>query len=257
MADPFRVYAAQECGEDGYPFVWHRNDGSLDELIAELEIEETSGIKHIVRAQAGHRCLRCNHPFVVGESGVMEGPQAEAKSWAAELGVSVESLDFVFEEEGGFPPGLTREQEAKALEKARRVNWSRCDERCDHKGPLRVNVGDGDFLTDLDGRDEYTAREVIEGYNAAVEAAWRILTVHHLDEVKANLRWWNLVACCQRCHLTLQGKVSMAQVYPDEHSEWFKPYAAGYYAAVYLGEDLTRDQTMERLEELLALERMS
>ncbi len=39
-----------------------------------------------------------------------------------------------------------------------------------------------------------------------------------------------------------------------EHSEWFKPYAAGYYAATYLGEELSRDEVEERMDELLGLE---
>jgi hypothetical protein len=47
----------------------------------------------------------------------------------------------------------------------------------------------------------------------------------------------------------------MARVWPWEHSTWFEPYVAAYYALVYLGEELTREETMERLDELLALER--
>lgn len=57
-----------------------------------------------------------------------------------------------------------------------------------------------------------------------------MLTVHHLDLNKSNCAWWNLAALCQRCHLTIQGKVIMEQPYMFEHSEWFKPYVAGYYA---------------------------
>jgi hypothetical protein len=87
-----------------------------------------------------------------------------------------------------------------------------------------------------------------------LDAQWRILTVHHLTGVKHDLRWWNLAALCQRCHLMIQGRVRMEQVFPHEHSEWFRPYAAGYYAATYLGEDLTRSETDARLDELLALE---
>jgi hypothetical protein len=88
-----------------------------------------------------------------------------------------------------------------------------------------------------------------------VEAAWRVLTVHHLDGDKANCRWWNLAALCQRCHLEIQAKVVMERVWPHEHSEWFKPLVAGYYGWVYNGEDLTRAEVEARLEELLALER--
>ena len=59
-------------------------------------------------------------------------------------------------------------------------------------------------------------------------AAGYCLTVHHLDMNPANCKWWNLVALCQRCHLQIQNKVVMAQYYMFEHSEWFKPYVAGY-----------------------------
>jgi 5-methylcytosine-specific restriction endonuclease McrA len=60
----------------------------------------------------------------------------------------------------------------------------------------------------------------------------RGLTVHHLDLKKANCKWWNLVALCQRCHLQIQHKVIMERPWMFEHSEWFKPYVAGYYAFV-------------------------
>lgn len=103
-----------------------------------------------------------------------------------------------------------------------------CDEQCD---PVR-HIGGLD-----DGRQ-------------------RILTTHHLDGDKSNCRWWNLAALCQVCHLQIQAKVKMAQVWPWEHSEWMKPYAAGYYAWRYLGEDLSREEVERRLEELLNLERM-
>jgi hypothetical protein len=80
---------------------------------------------------------------------------------------------------------------------------------------------------------------------------WRILTVHHLDGQKSNCRWWNLAALCQRCHLTIQGKVRMDQAYMHEHSEWFRPYVAGYYAFTVLGLELTRPEVEARMEELL------
>lgn len=82
----------------------------------------------------------------------------------------------------------------------------------------------------------------------------RVLTVHHLDGDKANCRWWNLAALCQVCHLSVQGRVEMRQLWMLQHSEWFKPYAAGWYAYRYLGQELTRPQTMSRLASLLALE---
>jgi hypothetical protein len=82
------------------------------------------------------------------------------------------------------------------------------------------------------------------------------LTVHHLDIDPSNCRWWNLVALCQKCHLTIQAKVVLEQQWVLEHSDWFKPYAAGWYAWKYLGQDLSRDEVMARLEELLSLERV-
>lgn len=57
-----------------------------------------------------------------------------------------------------------------------------------------------------------------------------MLTVHHLDLNKSNCAWWNIPALCQRCHLRIQGKVVMEQVWFMPHSGWFKPYVAGYYA---------------------------
>lgn len=78
------------------------------------------------------------------------------------------------------------------------------------------------------------------------------LTVHHLDLNKSNCEWWNLVALCQRCHLQIQHKVVMEQVYMFEHSEWFKPYAAGYYAHLN-GLPHSREYVMSHLGELLEL----
>lgn len=42
-------------------------------------------------------------------------------------------------------------------------------------------------------------------------AAGYMLTVHHLDMVKANCQYKNLVALCQRCHLRWQ-----AQYHPNQ-----------------------------------------
>lgn len=47
-----------------------------------------------------------------------------------------------------------------------------------------------------------------------------VLTVHHLDEDKANLEHWNLAALCQRCHLQIQGRVIFYQDWPFEHTPW-------------------------------------
>lgn len=156
----FRVYGADECGSDGYPPAWH-------------DLGDGIGVKHLVRERAGHRCVRCQHPYVCGVSDPVASP---------------------------------------------------CDELCTHD---------------------------------SAKPTRRVLTVHHLrlgHDHKRDLRWWNLAALCQRCHLQIQGKVQLEQVWPHEHSDWFKPYAAGWYAWSYLGEELTREQVDARLDELLGLE---
>ena len=84
----------------------------------------------------------------------------------------------------------------------------------------------------------------------------RILTTHHLDGDKHNLAWWNLVPLCQVCHLIIQAKVVMEREYMFEHSEWFKPFVAGWYARRYLGQNLSRDEVMQCLDDLLSLERV-
>lgn len=95
------------------------------------------------------------------------------------------------------------------------------------------------------------------------EASWRcircgqphapgfVLTVHHLDMNPANCAWWNLVALCQACHLHIQAKVVMDRPYFFEHSEWFRPYVAGYYAHLS-GADESREYVMAHLDELLS-----
>jgi hypothetical protein len=81
------------------------------------------------------------------------------------------------------------------------------------------------------------------------------LTVHHLNMDKSDCRWFNIAALCQRCHLSIQGRVIMDRPWLFEHTDWFRPYVAGFYAWKYLHEDLSRDEVMARLPELLALER--
>lgn len=83
---------------------------------------------------------------------------------------------------------------------------------------------------------------------------WRILTVHHLDGVKDNLAWWNLMPACQRCHLTIQGKVRMDQGYQLPHSRWFLPYVAGFYAHTHtLGHEPAREEIERDLTRYLTL----
>lgn len=69
----------------------------------------------------------------------------------------------------------------------------------------------------------------------SVEGA-RVLTVHHLDGNKSNCADWNLAALCQRCHLTVQARVKMDQLFFSEIldvSEWFKPHLSGFIEANY------------------------
>jgi 5-methylcytosine-specific restriction endonuclease McrA len=185
----FRLYLPDELGPDGYPPEWHAT------------------LKHAVRAEAGHRCARCGHPYEVG----------------------AHRMEAVERDEDGT---------------TFYVSWTPCGDLCRHGGPVRWS--NGSEWVEYDGPDETIGQYV--------EAKARILTVHHLDGDKANCRWWNLAALCQRCHLTIQGRVVMARVWAWEHSDWFKPYVAGYYAHAYLGEDLTREQVAARLDELLGLE---
>jgi 5-methylcytosine-specific restriction endonuclease McrA len=35
------------------------------------------------------------------------------------------------------------------------------------------------------------------------------LTVHHLDMDCGHSAWWNLLPLCQRCHLSIQGRVNV------------------------------------------------
>jgi hypothetical protein len=92
---------------------------------------------------------------------------------------------------------------------------------------------------------------------AGVVAQWRILTVHHLDGNKSNCEWWNLLPLCQRCHLTVQTRLNPQIPYFLEHSPWFQPYVAGFYAHKYEGKTITRAEAVERLDELLAYERLA
>lgn len=58
-----------------------------------------------------------------------------------------------------------------------------------------------------------------------------VLTVHHLDGNKSNCADWNLAALCQRCHLRIQGRVKMNQMFFSEIldvADWFKPHLKGY-----------------------------
>lgn len=88
-------------------------------------------------------------------------------------------------------------------------------------------------------------------------ASGHVLTTHHFDGDKSNDAWWNLLALCQRCHLQIQGKVDPETPFFLEHSEWLKPFVAGFYAKKYEGQDLSRTEVLARLAELLAYEQLA
>jgi hypothetical protein len=204
MTAILRVYTRpEERGKDGYPFAWHKCPVCLGDGCTQCG--EAGSAKDLIRTLAGHRCVRCQHPYTKGAHGKGE--------------------------------------------------WSPCDEACTHRGPYRYEWLDSAWH-EVTADDPVSPAGLVKQLAGlrAVEAQWRILTVHHLTMDKGDLRWWNLASLCQRCHLQIQGKVQMARVYPWAHSEWFKPYAAGWYAWAYLGEELTREETLARLAELLALE---
>lgn len=108
--------------------------------------------------------------------------------------------------------------------------WSPCDEQCTH-----------------------AAGALVRSMGFTTEAQWRILTVHHLNGVKADLRWWNLVALCQRCHLQVQRRVVMDRPWPWPHSPWFQLHAAAWYSLKYEGRELDRDEALEHLDNLLKM----
>jgi len=76
------------------------------------------------------------------------------------------------------------------------------------------------------------------------------LTVHHMDMNPANSRWWNLLPLCQKCHLHIQAKVILERPFMFEHTDWFKPYIAGYYAWLHDIND-ERGFVMQYLDQLL------
>lgn len=151
-------------------------------------------------AAAGHRCIRCGHPYRKGEHG--------------------------------------------------RGEWTPCDASCRHVGPFGV-MKDGVMILVSDRLAKEYSLELKPVY-----AAWRIGTVHHLDGNKSNCVWWNLLALCQRCHLTIQSRVNPEQPYMLEHSEWFKPYVAGFYAHKYERRTITREQAVAEMDQLLTHERL-
>lgn len=198
----------------------HDDDGHYPEFT--LTCHDCLGmgsLKAHVRLEAGHRCIRCQHPYI---------PKGDAKM-LSQIGARTLVWPTGYEPCDCGPISRKDCPRCKGTGLFWKEGWSPCDERCEHGGPLRARLRGSQEWSDVDGfyaDSEWTRWEV--------EAAWRILTVHHADGDKSNVRWWNLLSLCQRCHLEIQSKVVMERVYIHEHSEWFKPFVAGYYAFVYL-----------------------
>lgn len=135
--------------------------------------------------------------------------------------------------------------------------WSPCDNGCAHSGKIRVLYGEhiGPAF-EASHTVKFMLSPSYRGGNGitGIEAQWRILTVHHLDGNKANDSWYNTLALCQRCHLEIQAKVDPDQPYFLEHAEWFKPFVAGFYAKKYEGKNISREEAVRRMDELLAYE---
>lgn len=55
------------------------------------------------------------------------------------------------------------------------------------------------------------------------------LTVHHFDGNKSNCERWNLMALCQRCHLSVQARVDPQVPLMFDPARWAMPYIAGLY----------------------------
>lgn len=81
------------------------------------------------------------------------------------------------------------------------------------------------------------------------------LTVHHLNLDPGDSAWFNLAALCCKCHLQIQHRVVIERPWVmEEHTPWFRPYAAGHYARKYLGLTLDRPTVERHMEWLLAIE---
>lgn len=173
--------------------------------------DEWPAVSLETKHEAGWRCCRCGHPSAILVEGVrMAGlrPGDPPKmgidgELAILLGVCSLTAEY---------PGPSSRVPLVWL----RFDRLPCDEQCTHASPC-------------------TLEDIEAGYNPH-----RVLTVHHLDGVKANLAWWNLTPLCQRCHLQIQAIVKLDQIYMHPHSDWFLPYVAGYYAHRVLGESPTR-----------------
>jgi hypothetical protein len=75
-----------------------------------------------------------------------------------------------------------------------------------------------------------------------------VLTVHHFDGNKANCAWWNLMALCQRCHLSVQARVDPQVPLMFDPTPWAMPHIAGFYEAGHGSPASTYDLARWRAE---------
>ena len=111
------------------------------------------------------------------------------------------------ENRGVYPPRWRQ-----IAERVRRLNGYRC-ERCGH--PSRPHTPDYQLPCD-------------ERCSHGGPMKMRVLTVHHLDGVKPNVRLWNLAPLCQVCHLQIQGRVAWYQAWPFPHTPWMQRHVDRY-----------------------------
>lgn len=101
-----------------------------------------------------------------------------------------------------------------------------CDERCD---PERGRFGPWPLKTDA------PQHWVGPGLNYGV---------HHFDGDKGNCRWWNLMALCNSCHLSVQARVVPERPWLFAHSEWALPYVGGFYAFWFADREEPRERVL-------------
>jgi hypothetical protein len=129
---------------------------------------------------AGHRCVRCHHPFTPTGSAML------------------------------------------------------CDVRCDDQRGFHLRRGRATPL--------HMVR--LAGINYGV---------HHLDGDKSNCAWWNLLALCNSCHLTVQSRVIVDRPWILDHSDWFRPYVAGFYAHYYGELAISREEAVADIDRFLSM----
>lgn len=119
---------------------------------------------------------------------------------------------------------------------------------------VRASVGNRCIRCHHPAGDTFAERAVCDDRcTHARDGKLRILTVHHLTGAKDDNRWWNLLALCQGCHLTIQGRVIPERPWLFTHTPWFVPYVCGFYASYYGGVDITREEAMTEPDRYLAM----